>query len=794
MLETINTSRERLRPLLACVNGSTAPTLFAFGHAHIDVAWLWPWAETERKIARTVINQLSLIEEYPEYRYLQSQPQLYVMLKNRYPELYERFKQAILAGKVITDGAMWVEADTNITGGESLIRQIIYAKQFFKQEFSADTDVMWLPDVFGYSGSLPQIMLNSGINSFATSKIAWIYHGGEPFPYNTFLWEGIDGSTILSHVYTDYNSQTRPGSLLDRWESRIQKDGIRSMLMPFGWGDGGGGPTRDHLEFLSRSHDLEGLPRVKLASPAEFFADLRSRGLPKERYVGELYFQAHRGTYTSQAKTKLLNRRSEFALREAELWGSISHALHHHKFLQKDLLSAWYKVMVNQFHDVLPGSSIHKVYEEVNRVYTQVIDQASESTRLSTQALIKSKTKNAVTVFNSLSWDRKTILDLPQGPVEVTIPSCGWNTVNINEKPSKASIKNTAHVKVTDNSMENEFLHADFNQWGELISLVDKESGIDMMAGAGNRFKLYKDIPARFDAWDIDSMTENLLMVTDEPVKVEIGPTTELIGKLKISRKIHNSSLTQWVSLQSGRHRIDFECTIDWQERHKLLKVAFPVNIHANEAIHEIQFGHIRRPNHRSRPFDADRFEVCNHKWTALVEEQRGVAILNDSKYGINVANNSINLTLLKSALAPDPIADQGVHKFTYAIYYWNGSFGESGVVREGYEINCPVLVVPGSASKTSIFKIDADNVIIETVKLAEDGSDDIILRLYECKRNLTYCTLTTPLQIMRAVQTDMLERFQTEVPLDDGKVQLSFRPFEIKTVRLSVGHTPDNL
>jgi alpha-mannosidase len=787
MLGTINQARERLRRLLACVNGSTAPTFFAFGHAHIDVAWLWPWAETERKIARTVINQLSLMEEYPEYRFLQSQPQLYLMLKNRYPKLYERFKQALLAGKVIADGAMWVEADTNIPGGESLIRQIIYAKQFFKQEFSVDTDVMWLPDVFGYSGALPQIMLNSGINSFATSKITWIYHGGDPFPYNSFLWEGIDGSVIPSHIYTDYNSETRPGSLLDRWETRLQKDGIRSMLLPFGWGDGGGGPTRDHLEFLSRARDLEGLPRVRLASPAEFFSDLKHQGLPKERYVGELYFQAHRGTYTSQAKTKLLNRRSEFALREAELWGTISHTLYHHPFSKGDLDPAWHKVMLNQFHDILPGSSIHQVYEDVNAAYNQVIEDASKSFKASTAALITTRGKDTLTIFNSLSWPRNEIIELPQGPIPFTVPSCGWITVKMEDPKLKAPPKRRSRVRVSETSLENDLLQAHFNHRGELISLVDKESSLDMMAGAGNRFCLYKDIPARFDAWDIDSMTENLLMTTDEPVQVEIGESTGFLAKIKLTRKIHNSTLSQTISLRSGSRRINFETTVDWQERHKLLKVAFPVNIHANEAIHEIQFGHIRRPNHRSRPFDADRFEVSNHKWTALAEEQRGVAILNDCKYGVNVLGNSINLTLLKSALAPDPIADQGLQKFTYAIYYWNGSFGESAVVREGYELNSPLLLVPGSAGEASIFQIDAANIILETVKLAEDGSDDLILRLYESMRNLTHCTLTSSLNLKQASQVDMLERFQADLPISTGKIELNFHPFEIKTLRLSV-------
>ena len=309
-----------------------------------------------------------------------------------------------------------------------------------------------------------------------------------------------------------------------------------------------------------------------------------------------------------------------------------------------------------------------------------------------------------------------------------------------------------------------------------------------MIAGAGNRFCLYKDIPARFDAWDIDSMTENLLMTTDEPVKLEIAISLEIDQAIiKLTRKIHDSTLTQLISLRKNKPRIDFATTIDWQESHKLLKVAFPVNIHANEAIHEIQFGHIRRPNHRSRPFDADRFEVCNHKWTALAEENRGVAILNDCKYGINVLGNTMNLTLLKSALAPDPLADRGIQTFTYSLYYWIGSFGECDVVREAYELNSPLLVLPGAAGKASIFGIDAANIILETVKLAEDGSDDLILRLYESKRNLTHCVLSTTLPVNKVSQTDMLEKFQHDLSINKGKIELDFRPFEIKTIRLSL-------
>lgn len=784
LLDTFEVSREILRPLLNCVNGSTAPTFYAFGHAHLDIAWLWPLAETERKIARTAINQLSLINEYPDYRYLQSQPHLYLMLKKRYPELYQRFKQAVLDGNVIADGAMWVEADTNITGGESLIRQIIFGKQFFEQEFSIDSQILWLPDVFGYSGSLPQILNGCGIKGFATQKITWTYHGGDKFPYNTFHWVGIDGTSIPTHIFTDYNSETRPGSLIDRWESRLQVDEIDTMLLAFGWGDGGGGPTRDHLEFLEREKDLEGLPRVKIASPCQFFENLIQNGMPKDRYIGELYFQAHRGTYTTQAKMKLGNRRSEFALHEAEFWGSIAHILNNYEFSKNTLVPSWHKLLLNQFHDILPGSSIHRVYDEALVALNQVISESTETTKSALSTFTEQS--DAVSIFNSLSWSRSVLIDLPQGPEFVTVPACGWTTVDSRNQSNHDLLNNKSEIKVTKKSLENDKLRAKFNNRGELYSIIDKESGMEMLAGVGNQFCLYKDIPSRFDAWDIDSMTEDLLMQIDEPVQLEVFQSHPNIGKIKLYRKINHSQITQLISLQKGSYRIDFETTIDWQESHKLLKVAFPVNIHTDEAIHEIQFGYIKRPNHRSRPYDADRFEVCNHKWSALIEENRGVAILNDSKYGINVLGNRMNLTLLKSSLAPDPTADKGIHTFTYSIYYWTGSFGDCNVINQAYELNCPVMILSGLAGESSVFQVDAPNIILETVKLAEDGTRDLILRLYESKRSSIKCNLTTLLPVKYAAQTDMLERNRTELPISKGIIALNFRPFEIKTIRLS--------
>ena len=787
MLETIRAGRERMRPLLEKRNGPTMPTLFAFGHAHIDVAWLWPLRHTERKMAATVLNQLSLFEEYPEFRFLQSQPHLYWMLQQCYPEIYARFKQAVREGKVIADGGMWVEADTNLSGGESLIRQILYGRAFFRDELGVDSRVLWLPDVFGYSGALPQILKGCGMIGFATQKITWAYNGGEPFPYNIFWWEGIDGSAIPAHIFTDYNSEMRPRNLMERWNTRLQKNGIHSMIQSFGWGDGGGGPTRDHLEFYRRVQDLEGLPRVRMASPAEFFEDLFAHGLPKERYVGELYFQAHRGTYTSQARAKRGNRRSEFALREAELWASAARALHGFDFTPRSLWEQWRGLLLNQFHDILPGSSIARVYEEAEATYAEILAAAGQTAQRAAQVLAGSGKGRAA--FNPLSWPRRALFATSQGEVEVELPPCGW--APIPQQPVEAEGQGVARAIQTDEGfvLENELLTARINRRGELVSVWDKEAEREVLAGPANRLCLYKDVPTKWDAWDLDSMTELLPVTTDEPVEMEILIEAGPAARLRLRRRLHHSTVEQVITLRRASRRIDFSTCVDWQERHKLLKVAFPLNIHTHEAVSEIQFGHLRRPTHQSRQYDADRFEVCNHKWTALVEEGRGAAVLNDSKYGLSLRGNTINLTLLKSAMAPDMNADRGLQYFTYALYCWNGSLLESGILREAYDLNVPPLVVEGSAvdEAFSLFQVDAENVVIETVKPAEDGSKDIILRLYEGMRTATRCTLKTPLPVQAAYQTNLLEEQPQPLDCKDGTIPLDFRPFEIKTIRLQL-------
>jgi alpha-mannosidase len=804
MMETIRAGRQQLKPLLECKNGSTAPVMFAVGHSHIDVAWLWPLAETERKCIRTFATQLALMDEYPEYRYLQSQPHLYRMVQQRDPALYERIKAAAARGQLIPEGGMWVEADTNLSGGESLIRQFIHGKRFFRDEFGVDCELLWLPDVFGYSGAMPQIMRGCGIKYFATAKIFWAYNGGDPFPYNTFTWEGIDGSEVLVHLCNDYNSRTDSATIIERWNQRVQKDGIATRLLPFGFGDGGGGPTRDHLESLRRLVDLEGVPKVRIAHPLDYFRDQEARGIPDARYVGELYFQAHRGTYTSQARTKRGNRKSEIALREAEMWDSLTRVMKGEKVPDDALDEAWKTVLLNQFHDIIPGSSIHRVYEEAEADYARVIDTAEEVAAEAAGSLTDGS--NDLTVFNSLSWPRRCLIALPDGYqgatdadgvslavqtlgddllAEVTVPPCGWTTVRSGATPEKGD---DGRVIVTERSLENEFLRVTLNDRGEIDSIWDKEANRELATGPCNSLRMYKDVPTNWDAWDLDSMYALTPVEMGDAAELTVIADGALVGMIEVRRQINRSLMVQQISLRRGSRRIEFDTEIDWQESHKMLKVAFPVDIHANEAVHEIQFGHIRRPNHLSRPFDADRFEVVNHKWTALVEEGRGCAVLNDCKYGVNVFGDTIMLTLLKSAMAPDMTADKGLQEFSYAFYAWNGPMIESDLVREAYELNCPVMTVSGAAGKRSLLQVDAPNVIIETVKLAEDGTGDLVVRLYEAMRTATRCTLRTDLPVTAAASTNMLEKDRRPLEVVDGAVTLDLRPFEVATLRLAVG------
>ena len=582
----------------------------------------------------------------------------------------------------------------------------------------------------------------------------------------------------------------------------MQKRGLDAFLLPFGYGDGGGGPTRDHIEFLAREKDLEGMPRVKMEGPVQFFEDMEAQGGPKHTYVGELYFSAHRGVYTSQAAIKRGNRKAELALREAEMWGSLAMARGAAYPLAR-MDAAWKKLLLNQFHDILPGSSIARVYEDARRDHRWIIAEA-EAVRDGALAALASG--EGATVFNSLSFERTGLVKLPAAfaggavtdggaPVavqctedgvlaRVTVPACGA----VSLKPASAAAQAPmASAALTDGGavIENDHVRAELNARGEIVSFVDKASGREFAAGPMNRLLMYKDVPRLFDAWDIDSNYILQPVAIDEPVKLTVKEAGGLRAVIRLERRVLNSDFAQDIVLEADSRRLDFVTDVDWHELHRLLKVEFPVAVQAAEGINEIQFGYMKRPTHRSRLYDSDRFEVCNQRYSALCDENHGAAVLNDCKYGISMNGNALQLTLLRAAASPEMRADNGAHRFTYAFTAWEGDFMGCDIVREAYALNVPMQVAGGACEGFSAFGVDAPNVFIDTVKPAEDGSGDIVLRLYEAKRADTLCALKVNIPFKRVWACDMLENRTAELPADGGSVDLRFHTFEVKTLRL---------
>lgn len=804
-------ARELLRPVLEAENGTTMPRFFAVGNAHIDLAWLWPFAETHRKAVRTFAAQLRLLEEYPEYLFLQSQPAIYEMCREHDPELFERIVQAQKDGRWIADGAMWVEPDTNMAGGEALIRQLIYGKKYFKEVFHTDSQVLWLPDTFGYTGALPQILKGCGVHYLVTQKIFWSYNGGEPFPYHYFNWEGIDGSRVTAFLPTSYTYKANPEEAGNVWKSRGQKRDLEGFLYPVGYGDGGGGPCRDHIESIRRMKNLEGCVRVEMTSPLAFFRGMEELGGPRHTYTGELYLSAHRGTYTSQAKMKKNNRRAEELLHRAEVWNTLA-AQRGRVYPAETMEALWKTVLLHQFHDILPGTSIRRVYEEADAVFSQLFAQGA---LLEQEAIETLSEQEGYSVWNSLGFSRKAVVTLPDefsegvcvdgkpmpvgagpnGPEAlIEIPSVG--AVCLTPAVVGAAEEAVRAVKEREEYlMENSLICARIDAQGQVISFCLKKDGQlrEFAAEPMNHFRMYKDVPRRYDAWDLDSNYR--LQELEHPtrsVSVRILQSGGLRAVLEVTGMIGNSSFVQHIRMDAESTRLEFETKIDWKEQHRLLKVAFPVQIYTENAINEIQFGYVQRPVHRSRPYDQERFEVCNHRYTALCDQGRGAAVLNDCKYGISMNGNAMELTLLRAATVPERYTDRGEHTFVYAFTAWEGPFYDSDVVKQGYELNTAVSVRKRGCTGFSAFRVEKENVILETVKPAEDGSGDLILRLYESKKARTDTAVSMDLErlgrsVYGASLCNMLEQEREVLTIQNRTLQLSFEPFEILTVRLKV-------
>ncbi len=810
--------------------GDGAHHVFAVGHAHIDSAWLWPTRETVRKCARTFSTALDLLERYPEHHFVCSQAQQHEWMKQRYPALFARMQERATKGDFEPVGSMWVESDCNVPSGESLVRQFLYGKRFFLDNYGVETTECWLPDAFGFPATLPQIIAQAGARAFITQKLSW--SESDRYPHHSFWWEGLDGTQVLAHFLPSdtYNGDFSVAEL--RHAERNFSDHGRSgvSLYPFGYGDGGGGPTEEMVERAARVANLDGLPSCEIAPTGRFLDRLRADGERLESWVGELYLELHRGTYTSQARTKAGNRRGEVALHEAEVWSSLAVASGL-AGAAVSLEQEWKTLLFNQFHDILPGSSIHWVAREAEADHARVIEAAQGVAAAARAELAGSlslpRASAPLLVTNSVSHDRSEVVELPDGlaggggaaaladatgaasPTQVTadgkrlaavsVPSCGWAAYDLVATPEPPpAVEALAAVAASGRVLESSRLRVELDDDGTLVSVLDKLAGREVLAPGerGNLLWLYDDEPAQWDAWDIDEFYADRGSPLQGPASVELVEDGPLRAALRVRRSFGSSTLTQEVRLSAGSARLDFVTSVDWHERHKLLKVAFPVAVRAPHATYEIQFGAVERPTHANTSWDRARFEVCAHRWADLSEPGYGVALLNDSKYGYRVHGNVMELSLLRSPTSPDPAADQGAQHFTYSLMPHAGDFAAGGVVAAGLELNVPLVATPipaagrqgGRPATLSAVRFDRPGVVLSALKQAEDG-DGVVLRLYEAHGSRGPLGIDVALPVVRAARADLLEREGDAVALrptgDGAHLDLDLRPFELVTLRL---------
>ena len=735
--ESFRKARALLAPALTCHNGSTAPTMWLMGQSHIDLAWMWPEEETWHKVARTYSNQLALMEDYPEYRFLLCEPKLLDMLREQHPEIWQRVKAAFDKGQIDPEGAFYIECDTNLPSGESLIRQLIRGKRWFREHFGVETKVAFQPDTFGYSGVLPQILKKLDIPYFATQKLLRADPECERFPYQNFIWEGIDGSTVQALSFFKNNAQVNPSQFVQRWnDNRTQQENIDTLLYQFGFGDGGGGATRDMLEAVRRMADLEGLPRSRYGGLKEFFEETAWQG-EGNRWVGELYLAWHRGTYTTQVKTKQSAATLEKRIHDAEALLALLPASERAAYMPV-INAAWDALMFCQFHDVAGGVGIKRVHEEAEAKLATQIDA----------------------------------LELPLRELKrrLSLPECTGMP-----EPADGVITPTADGFL----MENAVLHVTVDRQGAITQIIDKRNGLPLMNPGQkmNDWRLYENVEVVYDAWEMSRDWPKRRLDADFHPVCTLCHTQEG-AYLRVNCAIGGSTADMTLRLRGDR--IEIESEVDWHERRKLLKVHFESNVLCDDALHEIQFGHVKRPCHDSHAFAADRYESCSNRWTAMCEENRGFAILTDGIRGVSTDRGEIALSLLRAPLVPDDTADRGVHHFNYAIMPFATAFKDAGVVKAGRDFAEPFRTDAG-------FSMDSDAIILETIKPADDGSDDVILRLYESLRTQASGTLHLPFAA-KVYESAMDEETTGALVGEGSEVHLTMKPFEIRTLRLVRG------
>lgn len=823
--------------------GYTDVIATCIGHTHIDVAWWWTVQQTREKVARSFSTVLKLMEEYPNYKFMSSQPILYQFLKERYPEVFEKIRERVKEGRWEPEGGMWVEADCNLTSGESLVRQFLYGRKFFKEEFGVDNEVLWLPDVFGYSGALPQIMKKSGIRYFMTTKLAW--NQFNKIPHDTMMWRGIDGTEILTHLvttlsvgqpatnfFTTYNGMLHPDAIMGGWERYSDKDINNDILISYGYGDGGGGPTREMLETSKRMEKgVKGIPKVRQEFSHKYFEELEERVGKDKRlatWEGEFYFEYHRGTYTSMARNKRANRKSELGLMDLELLSVLAKG--QLPYPKEELDQMWKTVLLNQFHDILPGSSIHEVYEVTKAEYEQIAKQLEELSAQRLHALTPAG--EGITLYNTTGFLRDDIVDLGECraaalcdesgrlyPVQQTkdgaivyvkgLPakgSKGFALLTQEELKEKKAAEEETVVKAAGavlaacnesakepfclcgNTLETPFYCITIDENGLFTSIYDKEYDREIVQEGkyANLFRMYEDKPMYYDNWDIDIYyTEKFWDVkhADRVEWIELGPVR---ATLFVERSVSNSRISQEICFYADDRRIEFDTTVDWKEHQHLLKVHFPVDVHSDEASFDIQFGNLTRKTHSNTSWDKARFESCGQKWIDVSEGHYGVSMINDCKYGHSVRDGDMALTLIKSGIEPNPVADNEVHTFTYAIYPHGETWRGAGTVWKAYFLNQPVRAVKGGrpGDSFSLASVDRPNVVIETIKEAEN-QDGVIVRLYESENARTKVKLTWGKEIESAEECDLMEEKEADAEVLGNQISFVIRPYEIRTFRI---------
>lgn len=805
---TAAAGRAELAGALSRPASASAHRISAAGHAHIDSAWLWPLRETVRKASRTFANVTALAQDYPELVFACSQAQQYAWVRDHQPHIWERIKRAVADGQWAPVGSMWVESDANMPGGEALARQIVHGKRFFEQELGVETQEIWLPDSFGYTAAFPQLARLAGVKWFLTQKLSW--NQTNKMPHHTFWWEGIDGTRVFTHFppVDTYNANFHARQLAHAEKNFADKGRATRSLVPFGWGDGGGGPTREMLEKARRLRDLEGSPRVEIEKPSAFFAAAEEEYAEQAPvWSGELYLELHRATYTTQAKTKQGNRRSEHLLREAELWATAA-ALRAPgcAYPYETLDRVWKTVLLHQFHDILPGSSIAWVHREARDTYEQV---RAELADLVAEAVTELGAADGLVALNSSPYDRSQVIEL-DAEASAVLPSGAqvqpldeWRTAVFARSPglgaglldgSAVPEREAVTSRTADDGfvLDNGLLRVTVDRDGLIAAVRDLDAHREVVAPGhrANLLQLHPDHPNHWDAWDIDRHYRRSRTDLTDAESVELVEEGPLRTAVRVVRTFGKSRIVQEIRLAAGSRQVDIETEVDWQESEKVLKAAFPLDVHAERSTAEIQFGHVHRATHDNTGWDAARFEICAHRWLRVAEPGYGIAVLNDSTYGHDVTRTphesglatTVRLTLLRAPHSPDPETDLGTHRFRYALA---PGAEVTDAVRAGLALNLPLRAAVAPVVP-SLITTGHPAVTVESVKLAEDRSGDVIVRLYESAGGRATTTLQVGFPVVQAQITDLLERPLHEATADEHGLVVALRPFQILTLRLT--------